>query len=383
VAVLFVVVYFSRRTYAGFGYWVAWQICSLTGFVVFANRGPEPGPYSILLTNLFLLTAPALLCHGFIRFHDLRSGRLLILTNYLPVALALAAQFHFTFVVPDQQSRIVVFSLARMAVLIRCCVELLRSREMRTSPSFFLFAAILLVLIANDLFQIWRIWQPAAEIDSWGGANIKFALLVGIAGDILGAYGLLLLIRERLERELDAARHNIEALARTDALTGIWNRRHLDEIVGLEVERARRYRQPVSLILLDVDHFKSINDRYGHAAGDDVLRQIAALGRHSIRSTDTIGRWGGEEFLILAPGTPLANAGHMADKLRRAIADHAFAAPGRVTASIGVAEWGIGDDIDSWMRRADAALYLAKQSGRNRVETAEIGEHDQAIVNQA
>jgi diguanylate cyclase (GGDEF)-like protein len=134
------------------------------------------------------------------------------------------------------------------------------------------------------------------------------------------------------------------------------------------MELAIRYGNDLSVILIDVDHFKPINDTYGHLAGDAVLRRIAEILAHHTRSTDVTGRWGGEEFLVIAPQTSLENAAKMAEKLRSGIAGTQFPITGQKTISLGVAAYSPGDDMKKLLARADAALYRAKRSGRDRVE---------------
>ncbi|WP_194165263.1 GGDEF domain-containing protein [Deinococcus terrestris] len=159
-------------------------------------------------------------------------------------------------------------------------------------------------------------------------------------------------------------RLTLEALANTDALTGLPNRRALYAAVERLLEAPG---QPACLILLDLDHFKGINDRHGHNVGDAVLAQAAARLRGALRGTDTVGRWGGEEFLIVLPGADAPGASQVAERLRREIGASPFAEAGPVTASLGVAEARPGDDLDRWVARADVALYRAKAAGRDRV----------------
>ena len=154
---------------------------------------------------------------------------------------------------------------------------------------------------------------------------------------------------------------------RTDALTGLSNRVRLDEALQNEMHRTQRYGNTFSIIILDIDHFKRVNDTHGHLAGDAVLKKIAGVLAANLRQTDTAGRWGGEEFLILLPhqGRPTARA--LAEKLRTAIESTAFPGIGRITSSFGVAAYAAQDSVESLVKRADAALYAAKRSGRNRV----------------
>lgn len=164
----------------------------------------------------------------------------------------------------------------------------------------------------------------------------------------------------------------VQRLATLDGLTGTYNRRHFMEVAQLQLESAKRFSQPFATVMLDVDLFKSVNDRHGHAVGDQVLRAVAERCRSALRSIDVLGRYGGEEFAIVLPGTTrAAGATVLAERIRCAVADEAIqtdAGPVRVTISLGVAEMNAQtDDLAAILKRADAALYEAKQAGRNRV----------------
>ncbi|MZI94896.1 diguanylate cyclase [Vibrio sp. CAIM 722] len=159
-----------------------------------------------------------------------------------------------------------------------------------------------------------------------------------------------------------------EYLAHTDPLTDLYNRTHLDEVAKAEIERAKIYKQQSAIIILDIDHFKSINDNFGHLTGDDVLRSISHILKNNCRTSDCIGRWGGEEFLIVCPNINLNAAIELAERLRHLIATYHFNNVGHITSSFGVTLFKVEDiDIDDVFKRADAALYVAKEQGRNRV----------------
>jgi diguanylate cyclase (GGDEF)-like protein len=167
----------------------------------------------------------------------------------------------------------------------------------------------------------------------------------------------------------------VQRLAITDGLTGTYNRRHFFELAEREMERGRRYGHSVSGIMLDIDHFKQVNDTYGHAIGDQVLRIVAERCSEGIREIDILGRYGGEEFAIILPATGLSGAYSMAERLRRCVADvPALTERGdlAVTISLGVASSAEGDEgVTALLNRADAAMYEAKQAGRNRVAVME------------
>jgi len=195
-----------------------------------------------------------------------------------------------------------------------------------------------------------------------------------------------------LRDELDSAyarQSELEQQAYKDHLTGACNRARFEGIAEAAIRRYGRFRHPASVILLDIDHFKRINDTLGHAAGDDVLVGFARVITATIRTTDTLCRWGGEEFVILAENTELAGARHLAGKILARFAECRIDATARVpgshaadgiagsfclpqTASAGVAEYNGRESLSDWIARADRAMYEAKQSGRNRVEVEGI-----------
>jgi diguanylate cyclase (GGDEF)-like protein len=160
----------------------------------------------------------------------------------------------------------------------------------------------------------------------------------------------------------------LERLATTDTLTGIHNRRAFDEQLALELIRARRYGNKLALILLDIDHFKRINDRHGHQTGDRVLVDLARVVGGRLRASKVFARWGGEEFVVLAPNTDAEDAAHLAEEIRARVEAHDFPQVGRVTVSLGVTQYAPDDTTDRLWKRADTALYRAKAGGRNRVE---------------
>ncbi len=181
--------------------------------------------------------------------------------------------------------------------------------------------------------------------------------------------GAIYFLFRQLVRRLKEARAQLEYLAASDALTGLANRRSIMQALDEELERHQRSGEPFSCTLLDVDHFKLVNDTYGHLVGDAVLRQIALQLKVTLRTYDRVGRYGGEEFLCLLPGADLATARVAAERLREAI--HAKVTSGqgeKISASFGIAWWQPDEDATQLLARADQAMYRAKMDGRNRVE---------------
>lgn len=167
--------------------------------------------------------------------------------------------------------------------------------------------------------------------------------------------------------ELALKNQQLEDLSVTDRLTGLFNRRKFDEMLACECERAVRTALPLSLMMADIDHFKSVNDTHGHQVGDDLLVAIADLLRQGVRRVDTVARWGGEEFMILCPATHLAAARGVAENIRRNIGATDFAVVGHKTCCFGVAEYRPNEPSEAFVKRADDALYRAKNEGRNQV----------------
>jgi len=199
--------------------------------------------------------------------------------------------------------------------------------------------------------------------------GIRWRFLTARRVDIAGrAYivgtGLDVTERRELEQEL-------ERQARTDFLTGIANRRHFLDLADQELARTRRYGRPFSMLMLDLDMFKNVNDRYGHRVGDLTLQKVVDVCKQILREVDVFGRLGGEEFGIMLPETDSEQAVQVADRVRQAIAEASVRLPQGgsvgVTASIGVATYSPDDDVDAVLSRADRALYAAKRSGRDRV----------------
>ena len=174
--------------------------------------------------------------------------------------------------------------------------------------------------------------------------------------------------RKKLEIALKQAKDTFELQARIDFLTGIYNRLMFSELLEAELQRACRYSSDLSLIMFDLDHFKKINDAYGHNMGDHVLKEVAQLVSDNIRAHDIFSRWGGEEFMVLIPKDNQNQAVVLANKLRCLCEAYDFGNGLHVTASFGVTQFRPDDDAESFTARSDEALYLAKSNGRNRIE---------------
>ena len=207
--------------------------------------------------------------------------------------------------------------------------------------------------------------------DDYIAKPIDFAELKARVRSMLRIRALQTELRRR-EAELSDFNHRLRVMAETDGLTGLDNRRHIEERLQESFEHASRLNEPLSVVMCDLDKFKSVNDSYGHQAGDAVLQQFAAILRGTAREIDRLGRYGGEEFLCVLPGTVLDAAVTFAERVRKEVEGHAFTFDGGTihrTASFGVAGWPHPSvtSPDALVKSADDALYVAKETGRNKV----------------
>ncbi len=214
----------------------------------------------------------------------------------------------------------------------------------------------------NEVTDRW--YQLQEKVISWpDGRTAKYSIAVDIS-ELKETQNRL----AEAHAELALKNKELERLSTRDRLTGIYNRLKLDEILTQELSRSNRYGSPLSVLLLDVDFFKAVNDNLGHQAGDAVLSSLAKLLLENIRKNDAVGRWGGEEFLFICPGVGKAQAMILAEKLRSLVERHAFPHGLAVTVSLGGTAHIKDDTQERIVNRADEALYAAKANGRNRVE---------------
>lgn len=301
-----------------------------------------------------------------------------LILDFIVAAVALGAAAH------AQPIRLAVESAALLLALIG--VALLIQRRIR-SPLMLVYAISLAYFAQSSLAFLladaWNhMWWLAHMISVSGFTLLSYGVvrafhttrafsLVFSQEEVMAQLETAKADAERAAAQLKQANANLEMLAATDPLTGLNNRRHFMARSRAEVSKAARTDAPIAVLALDVDHFKRINDRFGHAAGDEVLRAIAQNVSAQLRPTDHIGRWGGEEFMVLLPATSTAQAHNIAERIRLGVEALRVESGGTeigVTLSIGVAEYPTdGSGLDAVFNRADERLYDAKHAGRNRV----------------
>jgi len=361
--------YLTRKTYPGFRCWTAGLVCWVLGSSgVFFRLYIGDLLALVLCSPLFYLFG-ILFHHGFIRFYALENSRRQLALDVAVACLGLGVVYGNALVLQSSNVRVCVNSLVGSFLLFRAALEpylipgTRRSNiQLSISLSLGLIAGLLLARSAMAAFG------PHLPSMQFEDPMLRPVLVLGLVALVLTIYGFISLMHARLEEELLRAQARLREQANTDALTGLLNRRGFTEIAGHDIRSAVRYGHKVSLIMIDLDHFKEINDTHGHTVGDEVLAAVGRMCRKSMREVDIVARLGGEEFAVLMPQTDLASACRTAERLRQMLRC-IWEIRGlcvSTSASFGVAELDPGG-LDSMLNRADACLYRAKHEGRDRV----------------
>ncbi|MCY7348904.1 MAG: GGDEF domain-containing protein [Pyrinomonadaceae bacterium] len=358
-----------QRTYSGFGWWTIANLVAAIGFLFLSLRGTAPDYLSIVLGNCLAVGSNLLCLEGNRKFLRLGSGKWFsvgLLAAYAPLMI------YFTYADNSVIIRIAVSSLFIGIISAHNWFIFNRSVQNQTHSTYrfarltyFSFTLLMILRIAGTyaFSDINDFYAPDAI------QSITYLIFTGFA--ILWTFQYLVLNNERMQQELQAAQVELEKLATIDFLTGFHNRRNFFEIGKSEIQRAKRFRHPLAVVMFDLDYFKQVNDTYGHAAGDLVLTEIADVCRKSLRGTDVLGRLGGEEFAVLLPHTKLSDAQTVAEHLRAVIEANAtefFSETIKITASFGVSDLtDYDEEIEIVLAKADALLFQAKRRGRNQV----------------
>ena len=347
-------------------WWFAALLLHPLGLVLAFQHEDLPLWLSVPVANTAVALALACMAISFRAFYGMPERRLALLGI---AALAGLTGFWFTFIVPSLQWQIILRELLRAVLLATTARAVFRregpsARVPRLTGTLFALATLaMLVRASHEL--LWPI--QLAEVMKPAPVNL-LCLGVLVVLPLLATVGFLLMCTERGQEEL-------ERTARLDFLTGIFNRRAIDDLASRAISAARRHGTPLAIMILDLDHFKRINDAHGHEVGDRALLEAVLRMREAMRAEDLVGRLGGEEFVVVMPDMELASAYAAAERLRRNFSDRPmFISSGSerieimVTVSIGVAALEPGDQLFSHvLRRADQAMYAAKAGGRNLV----------------
>ena len=346
-------------------WWVGATLLQPAGFVLLSLRDTLPPVLTILVANTFVAMGFAAYVVALRHFFRLPSGRGPLLGL---VALAVAISFHWGLVQPDLTRRLIAISVVLAAVLGlsasiiyrhgRGAVRHVAGLAFAGSAALMAYRAVILVFDPSQVTNVFQLTHVQL---------LTYA--VGSVLPVIGTIGFLLLCTERSQHELERA-------ARVDYLTGSYNRRAIEELATQSIASARRHGMPLSVLVLDIDHFKRINDELGHAIGDLALVESVARIRTTLRAEDVLGRLGGEEFIVLMPGADGASAVQAGERIRLSFSAQPLRMDGHhrtVTLSIGVATLAPMDrEFSQLLQRGDRAMYAAKNAGRDLVMPAEM-----------
>lgn len=363
----------TRKTYPGFSCWSGAFVAIAVGYGCLMLRGIAPDWVSILLANGLLMTGMVLTFDGVTIF----SGRQWTARLNAPLLVALAGGeallAYFTYVENNLNARIATVNLFRFASYSACVFALIRFRAAETRAAQDLLAAVFLASALLGAIRAAIATTAPVMVSLYDDPVFRLFMLLDLGVMIGIAFCFLLITHMRIEQELEQERSVAQRASLTDKLTGLRNRSHFEAEVERRLLEADRFSDDLSLLMIDIDHFKTVNDRFGHPVGDEVLREIAGRIGARLRASDLFCRWGGEEFVVLIR-TGIDHAATVAETLRMAVAERPFAIVGRIAISIGVADRRHHEDLSTWMVRVDQALYRAKENGRNRVEKEAV--HD-------
>lgn len=365
--VLYVVWYFNKSI-PGLRWWTLSFLCASVFCTHLLVREHLPELVSVVLTQIGIALA-AYFCFLGSRLYV---GRSLPFHGYAVAATAavVGLSVYFTLEHSHTGIRFALSGLVAGFYFIATATTLAQG-GVRRFPARYLFSVL---VGAHGVFVLLRPLLFRLTAGGSGGADARlidqlsqYVVLESTVALVMMAFGILMLTNEHITSEL---RH----LAEVDPLTSVFNRRAFLTLLEKAISQAERTRQSLPVLVLDLDHFKKINDTWGHSGGDDVLRQFVVLANRCLRKEDVMGRLGGEEFAIFLPNADGPGAQAVAERLRSLVqAQPVQSGPQSIalTVSIGVAMCVRGDSADAVLKRADTAMYLAKQNGRNRVEVAE------------
>ncbi|MBL8315574.1 MAG: GGDEF domain-containing protein [Rubrivivax sp.] len=359
--------------------WSAGLWAHALAHAVFGQRGQIGEGLSVVLTTTLLSTSLALVGESLCQFHARRPHRLLL---WAPVV----ASFLGAVVLWQTPPARILAGSAIYAVQVVLLLEMLvRARASTAGRGQYLVIVSWLLVLPLLALRALAAWQQPEAVADVNGASVMMGMTftIVLSGALLGTLGFVLMTKERADR-------HSRQMAMFDELTGLASRRSVLEALTQQAALARRSRQALTVLMLDIDHFKQVNDQHGHLAGDVALRHVAAILRARFRRQDLLGRFGGEEFLAILPATAAAEGGMvLAETVRAALAAAPAAGIGEsglsLTVSIGVAELAphAAADTEAVVRAADLAMYRAKVGGRNRVELARapdyLGNPDQRM----
>ncbi|MBK6865041.1 MAG: GGDEF domain-containing protein [Ideonella sp.] len=366
-AALMTVFGLTQRIYRGYWCWTAAQWLSTVGLALQLLRESHPGVLPV--SNLLLLQAPMLLLLGIRRFYPRHELQLPVLADALLFAAAYLAWAAAWAAGAGVGLRVTAFAAGSCLLHVYSAALVSRLREFARSTAL---RALVATQLVTALVQLLRAVQPHMDAVPWLASD-ELMLASGLVGMLLAlvlVYVAMLLTYERTERKLHQSQRQLRFLADTDTLTEVPNRRRFYELATKTLALCAPGK--AAIVMFDIDHFKQINDRFGHAEGDEALREVARCTRETLRAHDVAGRIGGDEFALLLPETTVAEAFAVASRVaqRLEVAQQAAQTGLQLSLSVGVVLARKGENIADALRRADQALYEAKRQGRSRAVAA-------------
>lgn len=365
----------ARRHYAGLGFLVIEACTYATAQILFILRGILPDFLTYAVANVLIVSSGVFIRESLCRYTGEKMSRL---PDFAAVAAHFSIYLVFMYLESSLQMRTAIFILFSMFLLGRSVYLVLGKIGQETKRTLTATLIALFVLESIFLFRLLHLATFTMSGDYFMQSNVVDSIfLVLLHLMALGmTFSYFISVNSRLDLDIKAAfdeklnlLSRLEKLAMEDSLTNTFRRHTIDELIYREILASEKERTTFCLILVDVDHFKWINDRYGHLEGDRVLKLISAALKSSLRDQDRIGRWGGDEFIVLLPHTGLSEGIRIAEAMREHVENLQLLPREPVTASFGASAWIHGEEANATLRRADEALYRAKSGGRNRVES--------------
>lgn len=355
-----------NRGVPGLALWTLGHVVISVGILLMVTQDRWPALISIVVANMLIASGYGLSVAGTRAFFGRDPT---VMWRLVPVVVLLGAGLAwFSLVAPSLSARVALASCLYAALCALSVREFHRHGGMAVLTSRYMMLVFALFAVAMTIRIVTTLTFPEGGIVLSGGPMEQMTFYNGIVQGILIALGYIILTTERLQQEL-------RAQAALDPLTGIFNRRAFLETASAHVADTGTAPQPVAVLAIDLDHFKRLNDEFGHAVGDRVLQHFVATARRHLRKHDTLARFGGEEFIALLPGVSAVEAEVVAERLGRAFAGAPLTVNGQTvpaTASIGVAHLAMDEGLEAVLKRADDALYAAKARGRNQVQRWDV-----------
>ncbi|WP_320046507.1 diguanylate cyclase [uncultured Ilyobacter sp.] len=361
----------NKNRFNGISSWMLSFLLQAIGMPLIFMRGVIPDFLSIVVSNTLIVTGSVILYLG---FGDFINEKILKRPYFIAIGVFFISYTYFGIISPNLYMRLMLIYCSVAIINFQCVRILLKNSDPNMGNNYKVTGGIIFL---SGLFYFGSLvdnFYHHYDLDFFS-KGLRFVTLIIVSQliKIIVTFSMMIMVNRRLflilENESVAKENLVKELeyqARVDILTNIWNRRTLEKRLEEELMRAKKYRGKMSLILLDIDYFKKINDTFGHPVGDSVLKKVAEILRNNLRKTDFIGRWGGEEFIVVCAETDEKTVWKVAEKLRKSVESYDFKLDLPLTISLGTATLDNIESLDEILKRADINMYKAKEKGRNK-----------------